>query len=58
MKNLILKIGAGILLILLLVSIGFIWWAQTPAGPMPEALAALQPTPTLSVETSDWFSSR
>jgi predicted alpha/beta-hydrolase family hydrolase len=34
---------------------GFIIWASTPAGPMPEALAALESDAEVQVETEPWF---
>jgi len=34
---------------------GFIIWAETPLGPMPEALAALQSDSQVQVETDPWL---
>lgn len=42
-------------LMLILVLVGFVAWAATPAGPMPEALAALQPDGRVQVETEPWL---
>lgn len=41
--------------LLALLLIGFVIWGSTPAKPMPEALAALQPDPAVSVETGKWL---
>ncbi|HSQ27931.1 MAG TPA: alpha/beta hydrolase, partial [Anaerolineales bacterium] len=55
MKIKIIKIGAGVTLLILIALAGFILWAQTPSGPMPEALAALQSTAEVEVVTSEWL---
>ena len=34
---------------------GFLLWASTPAGPMPEALAALESDDAVQVETEPWL---
>jgi pimeloyl-ACP methyl ester carboxylesterase len=34
---------------------GFVIWASTPAGPMPEALAALESDAEVQVETEPWL---
>lgn len=42
--------------ILLLIAIaGFVIWAETPLGPMPEAEAALVSDATVTVETEPWY---
>jgi len=41
--------------LLALLLIGFVIWGSTPAKPMPEALASLQPDPAVSVETGKWL---
>jgi dienelactone hydrolase len=54
MKN--LKRWAWLLLLLALLTVGgFALWAYTPLGPMPEALAALESTAQVRVETEPWF---
>lgn len=40
--KLLKRIVLGLLVVVLLISIGFVVWAETPLGPAPEALAALQ----------------
>jgi hypothetical protein len=49
-RILLLVIGLMVVLVL-----GFIGWGSTPAKPMPEALAALQPDSTVQVETGKWL---
>ena len=39
-----------VLVVLLLGAGGFVIWAQTPLGPMPEALAALETDSAVRVE--------
>ncbi len=34
---------------------GFVVWAETPLGPMPEALAALESDAQVQVEQGDWY---
>ena len=41
--------------ILLLAVAGFTAWAYTPLGPMPEAIAALQPDAAVQVATAPWL---
>lgn len=45
---------ALVLIPVLLVG-GFVWWARTPLGPLPEALAALQSDPKVQVEAGTWY---
>jgi hypothetical protein len=42
-------------LLLILVLGGFVIWAITPAGPMPEAMKALQSDVEVQVETEPWL---
>jgi len=42
-------------LFVLVAVAAFVVWAYTPAAPMPEALAALQPDAQVSVETDPWL---
>lgn len=41
--------------VLVLVGAGFVIWASSAAQPMPEALAALQSTDSVTVEADDWL---
>jgi hypothetical protein len=34
---------------------GFVIWAETPLGPMPEAMAALESDPQVQVEQGQWY---
>ncbi len=45
----------GLLAVLLLAVFGFVLWGSTPARPLPEAVAALEPAPDLSVTTEPWL---
>jgi hypothetical protein len=47
-----------LLLIPVLVIGGFVIWAETPLGPMPEALAALESDELVQVEQGEWFTFR
>lgn len=51
----IIRISIGILLILSIFLIGFILWALTPSGPMPEAMLVMRSTSELSVESTQWI---
>src|SRR5512139_979478 len=42
-------------LLVILILGGFVIWASTPAGPMPEALAALESDAAVQVETEPWL---
>jgi len=44
-----------LLLILALLVGGFVLWAETPLGPMPEALAALESDAQVQVEQGEWL---
>jgi hypothetical protein len=44
------------LAVLALALSGFVIWAETPLGPMPEALDALRPDAGVRVETHPWLS--
>ncbi len=49
-------IGAALLLAVILIgALGFVIWASNPAEPMPEALAALESSPEVTVETEPWL---
>lgn len=43
------------LFLLILAAAGFVVWAETPLGPMPEALAALETDSAVRVESDPWF---
>lgn len=45
-------------LVLLLATAGFVIWAETPLGPMSEALVALETDNAVRVETDPWFTFR
>jgi pimeloyl-ACP methyl ester carboxylesterase len=50
------KRWAPLLLLLPLLAVGgFVLWAYTPLGPMPEALAALESGPEVQVEAGPWL---
>lgn len=53
--KLIKRIAMGLVVLLLLATAGFVLWAETPLGPMPEALAALQSDDQVTVQTDPWF---
>lgn len=55
MKNVITKIGLGLAILLLISILGFVIWAQTPLGPMPKAIQALQSQPEFLVDSGEWF---
>jgi hypothetical protein len=44
-----------LLLIPVLLIGGFVLWAETPLGPMPEALAALESDAQVQVEQGNWY---
>jgi len=41
MKKWFNRLGLAVTLLLVIAIIGFVIWAETPLGPMPEALAAV-----------------
>ena len=43
-------------IVLFLAISGFLFWAETPLGPAPEALSALQPDAQVKVTNGDWIS--
>ncbi len=45
----------GLLVVLALTGAGFVVWAETPLGPMPEALAALESNDEVTVQTDPWL---
>ena len=51
----VVKVGAAILVMFAIAMMGFIVWAETPLGPMSEALQALNPDDKVKVTTGDWL---
>jgi hypothetical protein len=49
------RIVLGLLSVLLLISIGFVVWAETPLGPSPEALTALESDANVTVTSGDFI---
>jgi predicted esterase len=49
------KVVVGILLLLLVVLVGFVVWAETPLGPMPQALVAMQSDSIVTVSIGKWL---
>ncbi len=49
------RIILGLLAVLLLISIGFVVWAETPLGPSPEALSALESDSQVTVTVDDFI---
>ena len=49
------KILLALVIVVLIAIAGFVIWAETPLGPMPEAEAALQSSATVQVETEPWY---
>ncbi len=49
------KVILALLVVVAITSIGFIVWAETPLGPMSEALQALNSDPRVKVTVGDWL---
>ncbi len=49
------KVLLAVVVALLLAVAGFLVWAYTPLGPMPEALAALESDAAVQVTTEPWY---
>jgi hypothetical protein len=49
------KILSAFLALILLASAGFVLWAETPSGPMPEAAIALEPDAGVQVTLKPWL---
>jgi hypothetical protein len=49
------KIIIGVLLVVIIVLVGFIVWAKTPLGPMPEAYDSLNSDSEVAVSTDRWL---
>src|SRR6478609_6539328 len=50
------RILALLAIVLFLAISGFLFWAETPLGPAPEALSALQSDAQVKVTNGDWIS--
>jgi len=55
MKKWLKRLIVAVALLLVIAVAGFVIWAETPLGPMPEALAALQSDAQVQVETEPWL---
>jgi hypothetical protein len=53
--RLILRILLGVAGLLVVLTAGFVIWGETPARPMPEALAALQSDNKVRVDSGAWL---
>jgi pimeloyl-ACP methyl ester carboxylesterase len=49
------RIALGLLIVVALIGIGFVVWAETPLGPASEALAALQSDSNVTVTTDNFI---
>jgi len=49
------KIIIGVLLVVTVVLVGFVVWAETPPAPMPEAYEALESNSAVTVSTGNWL---
>jgi len=55
MKTWLKRVALGIVIILVLATIGFIWWGDTPLEAMPEAIAALESDNDVVVINKKWM---
>lgn len=55
MKTWLKRISIGIIIILVIATIGFVWWGNTPLEAMPEALAALESDNDVLVINKKWM---
>ena len=53
--KIIKRIALVLVIVVALLSIGFVVWAETPLGPAPEALAALKSDSQVTVTTHDFI---
>ena len=53
--KIIKRIALGLVLVVALIVIGFVAWAETPLGPAPEALAALESDSRVTVTTDNFI---
>jgi hypothetical protein len=49
------KVGLVIIVLLVIATAGFVIWGETPAKPMPEALAAMQSDAQVKVDSGGWI---
>ena len=49
------RIALGLVLVVVLIVIGFVAWAETPLGPAPEAITALQSDANITVTTDSFI---
>ncbi len=55
-KKILLAVVAVIAVVLIIGVVGFVIWGNTPLGPMPEALIALESDANVAVVTDPWLS--
>ena len=55
MKRFVRRFWWVVLLVPLLAVAGFVFWALTPLGPMPEAIQALSSDAQVQVESGEWY---
>ena len=53
--KIIKRIALGLVLVVALIVIGFVAWAETPLGPAPEAITALQSDANVTVTTDNFI---
>ena len=53
--KIIKRIALGLVLVVALIVIGFVAWAETPLGPSPEAITALQSDANVTVTTDNFI---
>ena len=53
--KIIKRIALGLVIVLVLIGIGFVVWAETPLGPAPEALSALESDSQVTVTIDDFI---
>ena len=53
--KIIKRIALGLVLVVALIVIGFVAWAETPLGPSPEAITALQSGANVTVTTDNFI---
>lgn len=53
--KIIKRIALGLVLVVALIVIGFVAWAETPVGPAPEAITALQSDANVTVTTDNFI---
>ena len=53
--KIIKRIALGLVLVVALIVVGFVAWAETPLGPSPEAITALQSDANVTVTTDNFI---